>query len=245
MNMRIAVISDNTFLVQLFQELILQMGPEYSVDYFYSHQNSNPKYLVELGCSSIDLKADSKKIIDNYAIAFSLHCKQIFPTVLVRAVKCYNLHPGYNPFNRGWFPQVFSIINKLPIGATLHEIDEEIDNGPIIDQEPVVLDAADNSLSAYNKIMQAEKRILKRSLKKLLVGSFEKRSHEVGNYNSIKDYKRLLELNLNRTMKIGEVLDLLRALTHPPYKNAYFIDPISGKKYFVSVSIEEETTLER
>ena len=72
----------------------------------------------------------------NYLI-ISLHCKQLFPKGLISTVKCINVHPGLNPHNRGWYPQVFSIINKRPLGATIHEIDEELDHGDVIAQKEV------------------------------------------------------------------------------------------------------------
>ncbi|MCE9864029.1 hypothetical protein, partial [Aeromonas caviae] len=60
----------------------------------------------------IDLKSDTIRLINEFDFGFSVHCKQIFPKQLVESIRCVNIHPGFNPHNRGWFPQVFSIINK-------------------------------------------------------------------------------------------------------------------------------------
>ena len=36
---------------------------------------------------------------------------------------CINLHPGYLPHTRGYFPNIWSIVDDLPPGATLHYMD--------------------------------------------------------------------------------------------------------------------------
>ena len=74
------------------------------------------------------------------------------------------LHPGYNPYNRGWYPQVFAILNNTVIGATLHEIDDLLDHGDIIDQEYVPITDYDTSLSVYEKVQSVEIKILRRNL---------------------------------------------------------------------------------
>ena len=38
---------------------------------------------------------------------------------------------SYLPFNRGKNPNVWSIIESTPCGATIHKIDEKIDTGKI------------------------------------------------------------------------------------------------------------------
>ncbi len=43
--------------------------------------------------------------------------------------KNLNLHPSFLPYNKGRDPYYFSIINQTPIGITIHEMDEKIDNG--------------------------------------------------------------------------------------------------------------------
>ena len=35
------------------------------------------------------------------------------------------------------FQQVFSILNKLPVGVTIHEMDEQLDHGIIIVQKEI------------------------------------------------------------------------------------------------------------
>ena len=60
-----------------------------------------------------------------------------------------------------------------------------------------------------------------------------------GNLNTKQDFEALREIPLERPATYGEVIDFLRAMTHAPYKNAYFIDK-DGKKVYVSINLEKE-----
>ena len=45
------------------------------------------------------------------------------------------------------------------------------------------------------------------------------------------------KIDLKRETTLGDAIDFLRAVTHPPYKNAYFLDD-EGNKVFVSISLD-------
>ena len=132
---RVLIVSDNVDLVSYFK-VIAKTIPNKTAqfDYCFSVINKYPEILKSMGMSVADMKDQNniRTIIANYDLVISAHCKQIFPDILVNSVRCINIHPGLNPYNRGWFPQVFSIINKKPIGCTIHLMDEEIDHGDVI-----------------------------------------------------------------------------------------------------------------
>jgi len=51
----------------------------------------------------------------------------------IKERKCYNFHPGILPYYRGAGAFTWSILNEeKTTGITLHEIDKDIDTGPII-----------------------------------------------------------------------------------------------------------------
>jgi hypothetical protein len=212
------------------------------IDFCYTSFNQNPKQMIEIGATEIDLKKPQtiEKILKEYDLLFSLHCKQIFPKRLVENVCCVNFHPGFNPYNRGWFPQAFSIINGLPIGSTVHLMDADVDHGEIIAQKRVEVAIKDTSLEVYRKIIQAEKELMHNNIFNIIEGVFNTTlPSEEGNYNGIKDYRDICELRLSEVGTLGEHLAKLRATTHGGFKNAYFID-VDGKKYFVRIAIEED-----
>jgi methionyl-tRNA formyltransferase len=242
----ILVLSDNEAIVQAFIDL-LEARPELrdGRQFHFAHAPANSplagKTIGGYKVEPLDVKKEYQQAIDAYDLVFSAHCKQIFPAELVKAVKCVNLHPGYNPHNRGWFPQVFSIINGLPLGATLHEIDEKLDHGAIIDREKVAVKASDTSKTAYDRVQAAELELLERDLPKILKGEYEVfEPEEEGNLNLKKDFDTLCEIDLNETVTFQEAINRLRALTHTPYKNGYFIDPDTGKKVWLGLNLEEE-----
>lgn len=187
----------------------------------------------------LNVKDEFKFLILNYQLGFSCHCKQIFPKELVESVRCINVHPGLNPYNRGWFPQVFSILNKKPIGATIHLMDSEVDHGDILFQQEVEIFDWDTSKSVYERVLATEYDLFEKNFDKLIKSDYESR-HIVakGNYNSIRDYKSLLEIDLDKQVTMREAIDYFRAMTHSPYRNAFF--QTKDGKIFVSIKIEKE-----
>ncbi|WP_338327073.1 dTDP-4-amino-4,6-dideoxyglucose formyltransferase [Shewanella algae] len=209
-------------------------------DYCYSAINKNPASLSALGLRSINVKSEIvvKEIVERYSLVISAHCKQIFPPNLVNNVRCVNIHPGLNPHNRGWFPQVFSIINKKPIGCTIHEMNEEIDHGNIIYQKEVNVYPDDSSLTVYDRVQDAEKELLENHLYDIVHGKYVSTPMLFeGNYNGIDDFKELCKLELDSVGSMGEHIDLLRALSHGNFENAYFLDD-SGNKIFVRLELK-------
>lgn len=237
----IFVVTDNRFIYNNFK-LIIDTKKELSVNYYCSPK-SKKSFSDEIKNELITpkhLKNNSNYFIDKYEMGISCHSKQIFPNLLVNTLNCINIHPGLNPFNRGWYPQVFSMINGLPAGATIHVMDEEIDHGDIIIQAGVDIKATDTSLTLYNRIQAIEIELLKNNIDNIFSGKFlTKAPINEGNYNSIKDYKNICEIDLDKKVTMKEAINYLRAMTHPPYKNSYFIDG-NGKKIFLSIELEEE-----
>ena len=232
------MVTDNPELLQTFQSLAANI-PARQFTYAYSFNNRNPAQLVQMGCMPLNVKAETERILSDFDLIFSLHCKQIFPARLVNALRCINLHPGLNPYNRGWFPQIFSIVNGMPAGATLHEMVEEVDRGPIIAQEEVGLLAHDTSRTAYDRIQQAEFNLIKLWLPRILSGEYMTTKTDRGNYNDIEDFKALCPIDREATGTFGEFIDRLRALSHPPYRNAYFVDK-EGKRVYLTLQLDRK-----
>jgi len=237
------VVSDNkplsVALLRCLDSLGLSSG--LAVDLRYTSYNKQPEAMLGIGALEINVKDPQviKDIIECYDLVFSVHCKQIFPKALVEGVRCINFHPGFNPFNRGWYPQAFSILNGLPAGATVHVMDESIDHGAIIGQKPVTVGAGETSLDVYNKVIEAEKELMNEYLPRILSGQYELFKPLVeGNYNSINDHRELCALDLEDMSSLRDHINLLRATSHGDFKNAYFYDEL-GDKYFIKVVLEK------
>lgn len=243
MEKRICVVTDNEFIFDNFINLVEKRGLRENFHFFYSSFNKgfSCKYKDSLDFRPIRLKNETEEsFFSKYDLFLSLHCKQLFPEELVNNHKCINVHPGLNPYNRGWFPQVFSIINKLPVGVTIHEMDKELDHGPIICQQEVEIYDYDTSLDVYTRIQQLEMDMVAEHLESILNNTYNTNEpFSEGNINYKTDFDKICEINPNQQGTFGEFIDLLRATTFAKYDNAYFYDK-DGNKIFVSINLKKE-----
>lgn len=246
---KICVIIDNEYIYINFIELLKKhyWREKYIFSFYYSKGNDAFQTKCEQNnwsqIEEICLKEKKQEFFDEFDLFLSLHCKQLFPKELVNNYRCINFHPGFNPYNRGWYPQVFSIMNKYPIGVTIHEMDEEIDHGPIIIQEEIVVESDDVSSDVYIKILELELQLIDEHLENLIEGNYSTRTVEMkGNINYRKDFVKLCEIDLNKKATYREVIDYLRAMSFDGYNNAYFYDQ-NGEKVFVNIQLEKESYL--
>lgn len=188
---------------------------------------------------SSDLYEDSWALIGEYDLIISAHCKKIFDKKLVESTRIINIHPGLNPYNRGMYPHIFSIINGLPTGATIHEVDEKIDNGDIIVQKEVQMYMYEDSKELHERIMKVEMELFESYFDKIIYGTYTKtKLHTEGNINYKKDFKELCEINLWDVDTFESHINKLRALTYGDYKNAYFYDE-DGNKIYIKIELKE------
>lgn len=230
-SIRSLIITDNPHTLAFARELETIHG---NIDIFQS----------EGGCldnvPALNIGENALDISQNYQIVISLHCKQLFGSDLIKRIRCINVHPGFNPFNRGWFPHVFSIMNGMKAGATIHEIDERLDHGAIIVQKEYEIKPWDTSESAYLNILKIEKELLFKNFESIRDGTYHPEIPKIeGNLNCRDDYNALKRLDLEKYGCFGDFLNQLRALTHGQYHNAYFLDH-NGKKVFVKIHLEPE-----
>ena len=164
----IMVFTDNEFIYNDFANTIRIKKLSNLHNFTFACSPSNDVFDKYDDIKKIRISKSVDELINNFDLIISCHCKQIFPGKLVNSIRCINIHPGLNPHNRGWYPQVFSIINKKPFGATIHEMDEEIDHGNIILQKEIKLHSWDTSLTAYNQVISAESELLRDSIEDII-----------------------------------------------------------------------------
>jgi methionyl-tRNA formyltransferase len=236
----VLVITDNVYLAQKFREIVAAKAELAQTTFHYACSAASTTAMATHGIAPVHVRTEWPQLVAAYDLIISAHCKQLFPAEMVTAVRCVNIHPGLNPYNRGWFPQVFSILNKLPLGATIHEIDAELDHGALIVQLPVPVYAYDTSLTAYNRVQAAELELVDKHIVAIVNGTYATRQPATeGNLNLKKDFNRLLELNLEEVLTMRQAIDRLRALTHGEYRNAYFLDE-AGRKVYVNIVLQPE-----
>ena len=235
--MKICVFTDNSYIFEGFAALLPRF-PEHTFDFFYSPWNR--AFSPGENFRPLRLREQDAAFYNAYDLFLSLHSKQLFPQELVENHLCINVHPGLNPHNRGWFPQVFSILNGLPCGVTIHKMDTQLDHGPIAWQEEVPQYPWDTSKDIYERILAKELDMLDRHLGDLLTGNYTLTPMKgEGNINYKADFDALCRIDRNEPATYGAVIDRLRALTHAPYENAWFIDE-DGKKVYVGITLRKE-----
>ena len=94
------------------------------------------------------------------ARGLSVHYQRIVPAPLIdRYEGLWNLHPGLLPWGRGMFPVFWALWEGTPAGATLHDLVEALDAGPIVAQEPVPIRSDDTGGSLHARVQAAERRL--------------------------------------------------------------------------------------
>jgi methionyl-tRNA formyltransferase len=66
--------------------------------------------------------------------------------------------------------------------------------------------------------------------------------HGVATSHRKEDFVDLWQIDPDETVRAGDFLDRLRALTFPPFNNAYFEE--NGDRYYVDVSITHEEDID-
>lgn len=241
---RILIIIDNRLQYEKLK-LIIEQHNRNDIDFEFRHSGVYTDIWEHADFKDqnkiIDVKEKTSWIIESFELVISVHCYQFFPAELVNNIRCINIHPGYNPINRGWYPQVFAIINDLPIGATIHEMDAKLDNGPIIARVFVKKYPWDTSYSLYNRVLQAELDLFEQNYDRIFDSTYKPTVPEKeGNFFSKKNFKELCEIDLDEKVSFRESINRLRALTHGNYKNAYYTDPDSKSKVFLKLELFPE-----
>ena len=148
-----------------------------------------------------------------------------------------NLHPSYLPYNRGAFPNVWSIIEGTPAGVTLHYIDAGIDTGDIIAQKQVAVSPTDTGETLYRRLELEALDLFSETWPLVREGKPPRQAFPAnsGTAHRVRDIETIDEIDLAATYKAKDLIDRLRARTFPPYRGAYFRS--DGRKVYLSLNL--------
>ena len=140
--------------------------------------------LVFLHNEPINLEFLIKLEID-YIICFGykyIICKDVINYLPNRI---FNLHISYLPFNKGYYPNLWSHIEKTPSGVSIHQIDEGIDTGNIVSKTYVNFENEKNISKAYRKLLRLSSEVLADATLEIIdSGNIKTISNQNGNYYS-------------------------------------------------------------
>jgi len=148
-----------------------------------------------------------------------------------------NIHPSYLPHNRGAYPNVWSIVDGTPAGVTIHYLDEGIDTGDIIAQREVEVKLTDTGQSLYRRLERESIELFKDKWHEIKMGNFETKVQDpdVGTHHFISDVESIDRIELERTYKARDLINIVRARTFPPHKGAYI--EVNGKRIYLELNL--------
>ena len=154
---------------------------------------------------------------------------------------CINLHPSLLPYNRGQYPNVWSIVEGTPSGVTLHYMDEGVDTGDLVAQREVPVSSTDTGESLYRKLEAAGLDLFRETWPAVERGTVPRLAQPRdggGTYHRTRDVDAIDRIELDRSYTARQLIDVLRARTFPPYRGAYFEE--HGRRIYLRLSLEPD-----
>jgi len=148
-----------------------------------------------------------------------------------------NLHPSYLPFNRGAYPNVWSIVEGTTAGVTLHHMDPGVDTGDIIAQQEVRVEPTDTGESLYRKLEKSCLELFQDSWPLVRTGRAPRirQERQSGTCHRVGDVVSIDEIDLEKEYTARYLIDVIRARTFSDCRGAYFIH--RGKKIHMRLQL--------
>jgi len=130
--------------------LLLSPYPEKILD---SIKNCNDEFMIRNENITTDFLREN-----NIDFIVSYGFKEIINKSIISLMKdsIINLHISYLPFNKGYFPNLWSHLEGTPSGVSIHIIDEGIDTGKVLLRKKIYFDTSIHSFSSSYFILKGE-----------------------------------------------------------------------------------------
>lgn len=118
---------------------------------------NSPEFVTHIRNSGVDL-------------VISIASSQIFKQALLQAPRkgCLNYHTAILPKYRGRQPLFWALLNgEKDVGISIHEMDEDLDNGPILVQRKIPVTPRDSLHSIYLKTLSVGPGLLMEAVEKM------------------------------------------------------------------------------
>jgi methionyl-tRNA formyltransferase len=165
------------------------------------------------------------------------------PVLEIPRIGVLNLHPALLPHNRGWHTPSWAILDRTPIGATLHFMDSGLDTGDIVAQAALEIRPEDTAHTLYGRLLELEVELFREAWPLLATGSPPRRaqSADEGTSHSRADLASdsIRRLDLEESAPLDDTIRTLRALTTNDVEEAAYFEQ-NGKRYRVQITITPE-----
>lgn len=152
-----------------------------------------------------------------------------------------NLHPSYLPYGRGKFPNVWSIIEGTPAGATIHFMDEGIDTGDIIKRKEVPVGLVDTGATLYEKLQRACVEVFIEAWPDIRAGTAPRIAQSAlsdrPTFHRARDVEGIDAIDKDATYVARDLINLLRARTFKPHPSAYI--SVDGRRISLRLELSE------
>jgi len=151
-----------------------------------------------------------------------------------------NLHPALLPFNRGSFPNVWSIVDGTPAGVSLHFMDAGLDTGDIVAQGRVTVEPTDTGATLYERLEHASIELFQRAWPAIAAGNVVRLPQQGdGTSHRVTDVGSIDRIDPDRQYRAQELIDIVRARTFAPHKGAYLA--LGDRKIYLRLELTEES----
>jgi methionyl-tRNA formyltransferase len=155
-----------------------------------------------------------------------------------------NFHPALLPVNRGWYPHVHSIVDGSPTGVTLHAVDAGADTGPIWAQREVPLTPYDTAGTIYARLGDEIVALFRETWPAIVAGELEPVPQDDARavYHDRSEVDALDELRLDDVMRVGDVIDRLRARSFGARGFAWY--EVDGERVYANLRLGRTSSME-
>ena len=170
------------------------------------------------------------------ARGLSMHYPRLLPPeVLARYEAVYNVHPGYLPWGRCYYPVFWALYAGEPCGCTLHVIDKGIDTGPVVERRRVPVYGWDTGGTLHRRVSEMEKALFLEWWPRIAAGEDVPATPQEGrgSYHAMREFFQLKQRADTGKMGGAELLHLVRCLSHDKYTG--LLVNVGGRMYEVSM----------
>lgn len=208
------------------------------------------KYLVKV-YSTIRIKQKHKYIENKKKFLFLLKKENKFDWIIsvywpfiidekffFKFKDSINFHPSYLPYCKGWYPNVIAKVFGYKYGVTLHRISKKIDGGAIWCQKGININLLDDSKKIYNTAQKEFYKIFKKNYQKIINNEIKPfKQKKIGNFFTKKQTNNLNKLNLEKKMRLKELINL--SLSRQFGNNTFMWFRYKNENYSFSVKVKK------
>ena len=182
-----------------------------------SFQRSFKKYCRERNLSeaTLDYLSSAEDLL-----FISLEYDKIIPAHRFTSKALFNVHFSLLPKYKGFYTSAWPILNGEPTsGVTLHEIDQGIDTGDIIDQIEFEISQEDNCRDLYMKYIHYGILVFKKNILNLLSGTYAAREQAAdGSSYYSRDSINYADLRIDLRKTAEQIRNQIRAYNFKEYQ---------------------------